>query len=682
MHSFCRGCAEQAVKQGGGSFACPGCSHKEVGKEGLVRDGEAEQQLDGLTVACPNRERGCFWARTRDKLETHLERTCKHMERACKHGCGFEGKGAGLRTHEEQCAAGKKLARSSEKLETPTTPGRPRANTADNAQRLASPRLASPRRGSNMQEMLLVLGELESLFAKKQMAHAAEREKLLAKADEAERRAASSEEETRRGQEELAALRRQLEAANKEIAALQQRIAALETPPDLPRRREQHDDAAARQKELQQKQQKEKEEREREEQAEEERRRKRREEAEERRKKEAEEEENRRKQEEEEVEARRRRRREEKEKRQKEEAELAAAVEAVEAEKAKRLQHAEEEAAAAAAKEKEKEKEKEEMAARRSEAKQEEAAGGRESHVEHLRMLKEQAVEHEKNQKEPPLPQRRTVGAVKKSMRKASIAEIPELSEHAKRALLLLCTEKLKGDSDLKADMPLTNIPEPRLLLLLRSGVLLGKVVARLYPGKFDPLCLRTKGGEQSWNQNLTYVWETCKFLQSDLKEAMIADVSQASYAALYLIVRDALMPRARSLCKNILGDKADIWPLSKVLHAWVLAQSSPEADYEKLREEDVPAPSAAQLCDALYGCGAVRRSHADAGGLPSLPDVLKGTSLEGAVEGPEPADDTQTELLLLWGVSVSSAKSKLRSSVIKAAGSDTSWLKKAQEKK
>jgi hypothetical protein len=115
-------------------------------------------------VACPNTDRGCFWARTRDRLPTHLERTCKHVVKPCRHGCGLQLAGKALRTHEEDCARGKgRLGRSNNEIRISPPPSK--------AEPVA---IVSSVTG----EAAEVLAELEGLWRQKKMAEKSLRETL------------------------------------------------------------------------------------------------------------------------------------------------------------------------------------------------------------------------------------------------------------------------------------------------------------------------------------------------------------------------------------------------------------------------------------------------------------------------------------------------------------------------
>jgi hypothetical protein len=318
---------------------------------------------------------------------------------------------------------------------------------------------------------------------------------------------------------------------------------------------------------------------------------------------------------------------------------------------------------------------------------------------------------------EPSLPARR-----KKNARPAASVSAAAGGEHGDeaalaleeaspacvRAMLLAASEKLRGDSDLKSDMPLTTVPAPRLLLLLRSGILLGqpnlcrfcfvpeclnnkklgKTVARLYPGRFDPLCLRSKGGESNWQQNLEKVWQACSssVLPSSLLPLVLDGVNAACLVALQLVLRDAHAIRARQACKQWLNPgQSDSWPLSAVLRVWSLGWAQAEGAGplpEWGRPDEVPRPAAGQLAEALCNSGACERRSGDAG-KPSLAESLRGGPMEGlVVAADEELPDDAVEILLLWAAAKISQKSKLRSSVIKAAGSDTSWIDRSSKKK
>lgn len=155
----------------------------------------------------------------------------------------------------------------------------------------------------------------------------------------------------------------------------------------------------------------------------------------------------------------------------------------------------------------------------------------------------------------------------------------------------------------------------------------------------------------------------------------------QASYSALSRIVWDALTPRARAQCKAWLGENSEKWQMKNLLKAWVWKQTEDgmEKDWERVQENDIPDPSPDQITEALQASGAVRRVEER---QPGLEVVLKGSALENAVEGSSAHDADQLELVLLWAVTSAHQKSKLRSSVIRAAGSDTSWMSKEEKEK
>ena len=288
------------------------------------------------------------------------------------------------------------------------------------------------------------------------------------------------------------------------------------------------------------------------------------------------------------------------------------------------------------------------------------------------------------------------------------------------RTMLLVATEKLRGDSELKvraaclcfcvADAgpgghaadgggspargpaaalgriarqdhcphvpgPLRSALPPLQGLFSRSSLLLSPVF---------------QGGEPAWQQNLARVWEACPFLPAALQAAVLEGSAEAALLALRLVLRDSLAARARAAAKPLLGRAADAWPLEAVARAWALAQCAggEGRDWEAAQPDALPPLSAAQLCEALWASGALsesRRTAGPTGGVGgSLSEALRGTPLEGAVAAEEeaalPADCA--EMLVLWAAAKNSQKSKLRSSVIRAAGSDTSWIDRDSKKK
>lgn len=162
--------------------------------------------------------------------------------------------------------------------------------------------------------------------------------------------------------------------------------------------------------------------------------------------------------------------------------------------------------------------------------------------------------------------------------------------------------------------MPLTTVPLPRLALLLRSGMLLGKVVARLAPGTFDTLCLRSKGGEVSWQQNITHIWQACPFLGTPLRVALEAGDEQAAWASLHQVTLHALEPRARKACGSWLGARSTDWPLRAVLFAWVEQQRTGAGEWLDRGADSVKKPNAAAVRAALVSAGVVR-AHGGGGG-------------------------------------------------------------------
>jgi hypothetical protein len=258
-----------------------------------------------------------------------------------------------------------------------------------------------------------------------------------------------------------------------------------------------------------------------------------------------------------------------------------------------------------------------------------------------------------------------------------------DISGACLRVLLLMITEKLKGDSDLKGDMPLTTVPTTRLQLLVRSGVLLGKTLGKFSPGLFDTLCLRTKGGEVAWNMNLRHVWDACPYLTAELRDALVGGSSQAAWQALRLVVVASLALRARSTCKPWLGTSAETWPLLRVLYAWVYKQNDVDWKWEDKREVDVEKPSAAFILNSLQSSGAVRLTRTtESPDATTLQQALAGSALEGAVTGPDAEDDCQLELIILWACTSVLQKTKARGSVIRPLGSDTSWIAKGDRNK
>lgn len=270
-------------------------------------------------------------------------------------------------------------------------------------------------------------------------------------------------------------------------------------------------------------------------------------------------------------------------------------------------------------------------------------------------------------------------GAGKKSMVVAGIDGPP--SECAMRVLLLIATEKLGGDGDLKEDMPLTSVPATRLGLLLRSGVLLGKVVARFLPGLFDPFCLRTKGGELMWRQNVEKVFEACSFLSNKLRDALLAGSQEAAAVALRLILVNALSSRAREQCRSFLGARADSWPWQSLVAAWVMHYSGDGFNNGEMWQVDVPPPTTLPelelVVKALAQNGPLDPKRA-ATANGSLQKLLQGSPLDGCcseLENERSLPRDALELVLLWAVAKNNQKLKLRSSVKRAAGSDTSWI-------
>ncbi len=723
-HGFCRSCVEPSSK-------CPECGG---GLRRVEVWPEAEARLGALLVSCPNRDRGCFWARAREKLELHLDKTCKHASRPCRQApsCPYEGKGSALRAHESSCShappppalvpvavamgsprvgsprtsrSGSQLSRSGEAL------ARPRSSSFTEplkAQR-GSSGLSSPVGGgggavADREEMLRLVMEVEALLVRKQ---GSERE--------ATERAERAEREVKALREEVEALRTQMRkmleeedarvkelrsSAKREGEKRQQQQQQQEHDAEKKKREEEEKEKEAAKKRALEadaaaaaaaKQKKEEEEKEL---------------AKARTMREAEEEalkQSQKKEEQERVEreAGRRKRREEK-------AELEEAKKKEQAEKAKR------EAMSKAAEEQQQQQQQQPPPPLLI-VTAEPPAQLRESQVEAMRKLREAAVSQERA--EPPLPVRRAGSTRKKGVKDLSLdasseasstsssagpspspRPLPELgaplSVACVRTMLLMATEKLRGDSDLKADMPLTTVPGPRVLLLLRSGVLLGKTVARMYPGRFDPLCLRTKGGETAWQQNLQRIWETCPFLPALLQPLVLEGFPEAALSALRLVMRDAHSARARAACKQWLGARAEQWPLLAVMHAWVACWNNPGGEgpnWETMQPEAVPVPSTAQLCEALAASGSLQESRRTVGGAApatggaSLVELLKGSPLEGAVlpeEEHQALPEDALEMVLLWAAAKNSQKSKLRSSVIRAAGSDTSWIDRDSKKK
>jgi hypothetical protein len=280
---------------------------------------------------------------------------------------------------------------------------------------------------------------------------------------------------------------------------------------------------------------------------------------------------------------------------------------------------------------------------------------------------------------EPDLPAKR--GAKKEKSAGALPLPLtgPEMSDGCLRVVLLMVTEKLKGDGDLKSDMPLTTVPQPRLVLLVRSGVLLGKAIARFSPGAFDPLCLRTKGGEASWNLNIDQIWGACPSFGKELRDALSGGSVQAAWQMLRLVVLAGLEPRARSVCKQWLGPNAETWPLPPVLYSWVWRLNERPKMYEEVAgAADVAVPDAEHIGAALVLSGVLHRDVPAGKAQTGLAELLQGTALDGAITGPTVSDAGQLEMMLLWAVTSAIQKSKARGSVIRSLGSDTSWIAKS----
>lgn len=211
--------------------------------------------------------------------------------------------------------------------------------------------------------------------------------------------------------------------------------------------------------------------------------------------------------------------------------------------------------------------------------------------------------------------------------------------------------------------MPLPSVPSPRLALLLRSGVLLGKAVARLFPGKFDPLCLRTKGGETMWSQNLRYIWQACPFLDPLWLQAIEEGSVEAAQLSLLKVTVEALSPKARKHCLSVLDAASEV-DTRTLLWRWAwhcsgVTRSSPP---------DLPA-----LMRCLEHCGVIKHSETD-----DWNQMMQGSFMEG-MQLTEPVALDALEVVLLWAISSSRTKSKL--SIVRQS-SDTSWIAKAQDEK
>ncbi len=703
----------------GGSSACRGCVEPASLRASLSEDAEKETRLGALMVECVNRDRGCFWARARDKLELHLEKTCKHSARPKKtanttttttntnpnpNANANAAAGAGTSSDDPPppslsgvsstgpSPSGSARSRSPSLLVLPSATGsNSNINNVNNS---------SNNTKAVQEEMIRLVEEVEVLLQRKRGVESA----LKDRAERAER-------EVQVLREEVEMLRLQLrEALDKEDARKKEEQKRMQELEEAAEKKRKEEEKKRREEERRSEKQKIELEEERRRKEEEDRRKKKEQEEEERRKKKEEEEDERRKKKEQEEEERRKKKEEEEEERRKkkeqEEEERRKKKEEEEEERRKKNDDLKKEA------EEKRRKEEVDAAAAAAKKKEVESDSAKKKEVESDAGKKKEDPKDQEDavaSKEPPLPSRRTKKLSANSSANASVAAAASASAVAfpieetcspacVRAMLLVATEKLRGDSEFKADMPLTSVAESRLVLLFRTGALLGKTVARLYPGRFDPLCLRSKGGESAWKENLDKVWTAVgTVLPTGLQASVLDGMVAAGLYALLLILRDAHSSRARAAARQYLLTSSDTWPLRAVLRVWALCCALPDhasaaAPPEWESPAAVPRPTSHQIAEALIASGAAteRRSLSVAAApaastaAPSLFDVLKGGPMEGLLieNNDEQLPDDAEEILLLWAAAKSTQKSKLRSSVIKAAGSDTSWIDRSSKKK
>lgn len=78
-----------------------------------------------------------------------------------------------------------------------------------------------------------------------------------------------------------------------------------------------------------------------------------------------------------------------------------------------------------------------------------------------------------------------------------------------------------------------------------------------------------------------------------------------------------------------------------------------------------------------------MRGSAVESAAQTTLEEALRGTLLEGAVDGGagHMDDDGLLEVVLLWALASARQTTSLRSSVIRPLGSDTSWIQKGAPK-